>query len=516
MSKRNDMTYEEFRQRFEYDSRKRPIGQGAHCDVFKAYDRQLHRYVAIKVSKVDITGKTISLKEETERVLKLPQNDNIAYYEKCYRYPTGEFEFDYAILEYYEKGNLLKFNQQTPSLTIEQKLSILKEILDGIHFLHTNNITHRDLKPENILIFHDEIKGKYIPKITDFEASKDVSSDKPSEKIATPFYAAPEQLKEGYHTDYNTDLWSFGITALVFLGALSSSDTKAVEQIKQGILPPVDFLPEAWQKLIKECLIENTKDRIQSCDDCLKIIADYESSKDSGEEMRTQRRSKIRKWIHSFGPFPNRKIQTKYFFIFVFTVLLLVVGSLIAYIIDKVDNSSFTPIIKIVDWNNETSNQEIYDKDGIIHFDIEGQGPQELTKTNQGKFKLESLPASFNQSVRVYYQPQPQFKFMELDTTITIQKSNHIHYLKMYFKGIDKITRTVQDKDGKNIEGAIAYIKEIEGITDKDGKFTITLPPEKQERFQRLIITKEGYGDYDKKLDMTLSDSIIFLDIKKK
>jgi len=176
--------------------------------------------------------------------------------------------------------------------------------------------------------------------------------------------------------------------------------------------------------------------------------------------------------------------------------------------------SPFTVTLQIVDWNNR-QNQEIHNKGGVILFGNEE--PKELTSTNRGRFKFD-LSASYNkQSIKVHFQPQEQYQFMKLDTTIVVNKDS-TYYLKMYFIGIDKITRNVINQTtGKPIEGAIAEINGEKDTTDKDGKFTITLPLEKQERFQKLTIKQEGNVDYvDNNLDMTIDDSIIIWDMKKK
>jgi len=192
---------------------------------------------------------------------------------------------------------------------------------------------------------------------------------------------------------------------------------------------------------------------------------------------------------------------------------LFIVGAFVGY---QFVNQPFTATIQVVDWNNRVDNQEIYSKGGIISFDGKKEYDNELTTTNKGKFKL-NLPASYKKhSVRVYLQPKEQYQFMKLDTTIVVHKDS-TYYLRMYFTGIDKITRTVVNQDGQPIENAIAEINGEEAITDKNGKFTIELPLEKQQRFQKLTIKKDGFIDYnDNNLDMTTNNSGIMWNLKKK
>ena len=178
-------------------------------------------------------------------------------------------------------------------------------------------------------------------------------------------------------------------------------------------------------------------------------------------------------------------------------------------------NQPFDVTVQIVDWNDKTNNQEIYDKGGFIHFGSESK--VELTTANSGKFKF-SLANSHNKdSVRVYFQPQDKYyQFMKLDTTIFIQKDNSSPYcLKMKFDGIDKITRQVLNEKGQPIAGAIAEINGVKDTTDADGNFTIVLPVEKQQRYQILTIKKEGYEIFvNKKFDMILKNSTVTIQKK--
>lgn len=275
MSKRNDLTYEQFRERFQFDNTKDILGRGGYGVVYRAKDtHRNNRFVAIK--RVEFEQEHTSLRRETELIQKLDIHPNIAYYEECYRFSTSHGVFDYAVLDYYEERNLLKHKK---SLTIEQKKVILEQLLDGIQFLHDNKIIHRDLKPENILISRD--KDKYIPIISDFGISKNIESVKNSYtnslKIASLRYASPEQLDEERDSiDYNTDLWSFGIIALGLFLETFPFDLATLAKIKKGDLPPIDFLPKAWQMLIKECLKADPAERINNCEDCKRILSEYQ------------------------------------------------------------------------------------------------------------------------------------------------------------------------------------------------------------------------------------------------
>merc|ERR1712096_162407 len=84
-----------------------------------------------------------------------------------------------------------------------------EQILQGLKFVHEQNVIHRDLKPANIMI---TTKGRV--KLVDFGTAFDTSKLTRTIKqtiIGTPAYIAPEVVQRGKHTT-STDIWSLGIT----------------------------------------------------------------------------------------------------------------------------------------------------------------------------------------------------------------------------------------------------------------------------------------------------------------
>jgi len=79
---------------------------------------------------------------------------------------------------------------------------IMKQILEAIKYIHSNNIIHRDLKPDNILIMSFEnIEGAI--RILDFGLSVQLESEAEEiivERCGTQYYMAPEQLEGKIYT----------------------------------------------------------------------------------------------------------------------------------------------------------------------------------------------------------------------------------------------------------------------------------------------------------------------------
>lgn len=286
------MTHEEFQKRYKYNIEKDRLGEGGFGEVYKAYDNYIDRWVAIKVSKVKPDLQEIRLRNEVEMVNKLQAHPNIARYDECYTFSSIAGEFDFGILQYYEEGNLLQL-MHNQKLSSDQKHLLLRDLLDGIEFMHQNGIIHRDLKPQNILIVK---RGDfYVPKITDFGISKKLDYQKGSvfnnslAGAGTLAYASPEQLG-GKLIRKNTDLWSFGVIACqVLAGELpfnsgtfgntsEAGRQEMLRQINQGLLPDsINSLTQPWQEIVRHCLETNPEFRIKSAAACLDLLEGKDS-----------------------------------------------------------------------------------------------------------------------------------------------------------------------------------------------------------------------------------------------
>jgi serine/threonine-protein kinase len=287
------MDYSTFQKRYRFDPYKDTLGEGGFGQVYKAYDTQKGYYVAIKESEVKAEYKQFSLKREVELVNELPSHSNIARYEGCYRFNLGlGGTKDFAVLKYYEYGNLEKFLQRTP-LSEQEQSDIIAGILHGISFLHGHHVIHRDMKAENILLEREN--GVWTPKITDFGLSRVVDTIDAVYNSSIGYtynYAAPEQIQNRL-IQKNVDLWSVGVLIYRIVANRlpfdtdSKTDRKTAQtEISRKIvrmeLPlQLDTLPEPYQKMIRKCLVFNPQERIQTANELLKYL--YDSSFEADE-----------------------------------------------------------------------------------------------------------------------------------------------------------------------------------------------------------------------------------------
>ncbi|XP_073719963.1 serine/threonine-protein kinase 17A [Misgurnus anguillicaudatus] len=150
----------------------------------------------------------------------------------------------------------------------------MRQILEGVTFLHKSNVVHLDLKPQNILLTRESPLGDI--KIVDFGLSRLVSSSQEIREImGTPEYVAPEILNyEPISTA--TDMWSIGVLAYVMLTGISPflGDDKQetflnISQINVSYTEEeLKHLDRAAIHFIKSLLIKEPENRF-TAEECL-------------------------------------------------------------------------------------------------------------------------------------------------------------------------------------------------------------------------------------------------------
>ncbi|MEN9609887.1 MAG: hypothetical protein RLZZ628_701 [Bacteroidota bacterium] len=276
------MNQKEFEQRYRIEKN---IGSGGFSEVYQAKERKTGRYVAIKKSQVKEEWKGFELMREYELANRLPHHDNIARYNACYRYDTGMGGiFDFAVLNFYEYGNLEQFLKRN-ILREEQTEQMVRGILEGLVFLHKRDIIHRDFKAQNILI--DREHGVWVPKITDFGLSRAFLTEDSvhNSAIAMSYaYAAPEQLK-GEKISKKVDIWAMGVLIYrIVAGELpfqveaatdnrSTANAELTRQILSGKLPDkLNALPQPYRSMIRRCLVHDTQLRLGDAEKLLSML----------------------------------------------------------------------------------------------------------------------------------------------------------------------------------------------------------------------------------------------------
>lgn len=208
------------------------IGDGGFGSVFEAFHRIDENVYAIKKIQIDKLNEEKSKYYFNEvRILSKLQHKNIVRYYSSWlelnKIDNNHIPILYIQMELCHKSlgsYISQRNYEDKIIIINQELIIFKQIVDGIKYIHANNIIHGDLNPLNIFLNDNNIK------IGDFGLSKKVNKEIKmidNGSYGSVLYMSPEQLNCGLICK-KSDIYSLGI---IFVELFQKFKTK-MEQIK--------------------------------------------------------------------------------------------------------------------------------------------------------------------------------------------------------------------------------------------------------------------------------------------
>lgn len=181
------------------------IGVGGMSRVYRALQRTLDRYVAVKVLPSYVAADPMFVqrfKREAHAMARLSHPNIITVHD------TGEDQGRlYIIMEYVAGGNLKE--RMTPLLPMQDVTRIFRQVAEALNFAHSKNIIHRDVKPVNVLM---DTNGRAV--LSDFGIAKTFEATESLTRVGagvgTPEYMSPEQCR-GATVDQRADIYALGI-----------------------------------------------------------------------------------------------------------------------------------------------------------------------------------------------------------------------------------------------------------------------------------------------------------------
>ncbi len=251
------------------------LGRGGMGDIYLAFDKVLHRKVALKFLRDDLTADKPRLhrfNQEARAASALNHPNILTIYE------AGEFEGLQFIATEFVEGRTLREVMSSGQLNVGQILDIANQIASALLTAHSAGIVHRDIKPENVMARPDG----YI-KIVDFGVAKLIEKQTTDDNEPTAFktergvtvgtvcYMSPEQVR-ALEVDERTDVWSLGVVLYEMLAGKGPFEGETSGDVIANILksePTPLLLPEtpgwtALKRLIEKAIAKDRTNRYHS------------------------------------------------------------------------------------------------------------------------------------------------------------------------------------------------------------------------------------------------------------
>lgn len=189
------------------------VGRGGMAVVYRAWDKQLHRPVAIKLLRNDSDSASEAHRrvKEARALAAINHPSLVTLFDAVIRDDRS-----YLVMELVE-GHTLRTEIASGTLPSREVALIARDIADGLRAVHAAGIIHRDIKPPNILLapstFPDQ---RYRAKLSDFGIAHFVDTTrvtKPGLFLGTANYVSPEQA-HGHPPVPASDIYALGLTLL--------------------------------------------------------------------------------------------------------------------------------------------------------------------------------------------------------------------------------------------------------------------------------------------------------------
>ena len=295
------------------------IGNGGMATVYKATDKVLKRYVAVKILRDEFTTDEEFIKRfevEAQSAARLTHPNIVSIYD------VGVEENLYYIVMELIQGKTLKeiIVEERGPLPWKWSVNVAIQIASALEMAHRNNIVHRDIKPHNIIITEDG-----IAKVTDFGIAKAVSNSTITAfgtTIGSVHYFSPEHARGGY-TDAKSDIYSLGVVMYEMVTGKVPFDADtpvsvALKHMQEEPEEPIEVnpnIPVAVNKIIMKALQKDSTLRYQTATDMLRDLrtALKNPEGDFVEELEYDETAKTQKINTSdYSKKENRKKENKF------------------------------------------------------------------------------------------------------------------------------------------------------------------------------------------------------------
>lgn len=290
------------------------IGVGGMAVVYKAFDNQQNRTVAIKILKEEFISNDEFLrrfKNESKAIAMLSHPNIVNVYDVSF----GDL-IQYIVMEYIEGITLKEYIEREGSLRWKDAIYFTIQILKGLQHAHDKGIVHRDVKPQNIMVLPDG-----TIKVTDFGIARFARSEQRTitdKAIGSVHYISPEQAR-GERTDEKTDIYSVGVMLYEMItGRLpfqaESAVSVAIMQLQREPQMPTEInssIPRGLEQITMHAMQKSPERRYQSSAEMLSDLSQFRKDPALTFEYPYFIDSSPTRFVGGINPPPKTEIKEK-------------------------------------------------------------------------------------------------------------------------------------------------------------------------------------------------------------
>jgi serine/threonine protein kinase len=289
------------------------LGEGGAGQVYKAWDTENSRFVALKVLRGELVADpdTVSrFHREISVSSQLPPHPHVIGTLDAGR--VGDTHF--LAMEYVQGTDLDHLVKNTGPLPVDRACDLLRQTALGLQHAHEHGLVHRDIKPSNLMMVSGP--GEGTVKILDLGLARlhadfgcgrenTFKTSDGSVTLGTVDYQAPEQALDFHATDIRADIYSLGCTAYYLLtgSAPFGAGPLAVKLMRHQQTEPPDLrelrpdVPPGLIPIVSRMLAKNPADRYATPGEVAAALTELTQPRPEPKPQQPQKQSPPRKSV---------------------------------------------------------------------------------------------------------------------------------------------------------------------------------------------------------------------------
>jgi WD40 repeat protein len=251
------------------------IGRGGMAVVYKAFQPNLKRYVALKVLPPQFTFDTVFVTrfhQEAAAAAKLDHSNIVTIHD------VDEVDgTHYIVMQYLEGRPLSQVIREEGPLSPRRAVYIVRQLAKAADYAHAEGFVHRDIKPSNVII-----GPRDHATLTDFgivKAAEGTSLTRTGALVGTPEYMSPEQVR-GLEVDHRSDVYSLGVVAYEMLAGRAPFQGETATVLHSHVYEPPPPLgqvnprvPGRMESALERALAKKPEQRYQTAGEMARALA---------------------------------------------------------------------------------------------------------------------------------------------------------------------------------------------------------------------------------------------------